>query len=70
MANYDWITNDPQIAEKLRVIDEAWAARRNRAAHKPMLTKLAEYKLADETRATELRRVLADCGIKVTTKAT
>ena len=63
--DYSWITNDPEIAAKLRDIDTAWTTARQSASRFALKEKLAGYKVADEVRATALRDLLASCGINV-----
>ncbi len=51
-----WITNDPQVAERLRLADSIYAERRHKALCWPLELKVTEYREAKEQRARNYER--------------
>lgn len=55
-----WLTNDPEIAKRLTIIDELHADARFHAANLPLKEKLAAYRVADRQRANAYADILVD----------
>lgn len=45
-----WLTNDPEVAHRLRAADAAHEAARAAARHLPLAEKIAAYRQAREAR--------------------